>query len=76
VLRDYLNALGYNGPVSLACDDTKLRPSLRPYWDPELGRHVVVGGVQGPIVVLDTNELEATLQAEGIARATKVRVYL
>jgi hypothetical protein len=72
LLRAYLTMLCYYGPVGLACDDTKIRAGLRPYWDPELKQHVVVGGSAGPIVVTDVPQFEEVLRGEGIEKATKV----
>lgn len=44
LLRD----IGYNGPVAISCDDTKLHAGLRPMWDPVQQAYVLLGGVGTP----------------------------
>ena len=74
LVQEHLSALGYsNGLLGLSCDDTKLFPSFRMYWDSEQKGHFVVGGVDGPIRVADLDRLREMLQDLGTAKATKVR---
>ncbi|RDB22734.1 hypothetical protein Hypma_009977 [Hypsizygus marmoreus] len=46
MVRDNLEALKYNGPVGLSCDDTKLTAAFRPYFDKERGKHYIIGNHQ------------------------------
>jgi len=61
------------GPVALACDDTKLHPSLQVYWDTVLETHVLVGTtVTEVIAVSNPEELERLLFEHKDKVATKV----
>ena len=77
--RDYIDSVEYTGPVALACDDTKLHPSLQVYWDTALETHVLVGSTSTEaIAVASPEELEHLLVEYKDKVATKVRavVYL
>ena len=72
--RDYVNSVQYTGPVALACDDTKLHPSLQVYWDTALETHVLVGTTStDTIAVGNPEELEKLLAEYKDQVATKVR---
>ena len=71
--RDYINSVEYTGPVTLACDDTKLHPSLQVYWDTALETHVLVGTTSTEtIVVANPEELKLLLLEYEDKVATKV----
>ena len=63
------------GPVALACDDTKLHPSLQVYWDTVLETHVLVGTTSMEMItVANPEELEHLLVEYKDKMATKVRI--
>lgn len=70
---DYIQSGGYEGPVAMACDDTKLHPALRTYWDPELKAHFLVGHVGEPYRLANAEELKEILQTKSKQPGTKVR---
>jgi hypothetical protein len=70
--RQYLDKLGYDGPVGLSCDDTKLKASLRTYWDPERKQYLLVGGVGEPRAVANMDEMRQLLENGAPEKATKV----
>jgi hypothetical protein len=73
LVQEHLAALGYSdGPLGLSCDDTKLFPAFRMYWDSERKAHFVVGGVDGPMRVANPDRLREMLQDLGTVKATKV----
>lgn len=70
---DHLNAVGYNGPVCLACDDTKLLSALRTYYDGSCQQWFLVGSTGPPIAIADNDELRKILQDGRVEKAAKVR---
>jgi len=71
--HDYIDSVEYTGPVALACDDTKLHPSLQVYWDTVLETHVLVGTTSTEsIAVGNPEELEQLLLEYKDKVATKV----
>ena len=71
--QSYVTSLRYTGPVVLACDDTKLHPSLQVYWDSSISSHILVGTtVHEPIIVPDPKALEELLEKYKSSVATKV----
>ena len=71
--RDYINSVEYSGPVALACDDTKLHPSLQVYWDTTLETHILVGTTSTKtIAVSNPEELKQLLLKHEEKAATKV----
>lgn len=71
--RDYVNSVKYAGPIALACDDTKLHPSLQVYWDTDLETHVLVGTTSTEtITVANPEELKQMLEEYKDKTATKV----
>ncbi|KAH7912049.1 hypothetical protein BJ138DRAFT_1005353, partial [Hygrophoropsis aurantiaca] len=73
--EEYIQKLSYKGPMALSCDDTKLHPSFRTYWDPAMKCHFVVGGVGEPYAVADVDELNEFLRTANEAKATKIRLW-
>ena len=69
---EYLSSLKYSGPVGLSCDDTKLHPSLRPYWDASKECHFLVGTTGAPIAVRDEGLLHDLVAESKKNTATKV----
>ena len=71
--QEYIDAVEYMGPVALACDDTKLHPSLQVYWDTVLETHVLVGTTSTEVIVVgNPEELEQLLLTYKNKVATKV----
>ena len=71
--QSYVTSLHYTGPVVLACDDTKLHPSLQVYWDASISSHILVGTtVHEKIIVANPKELEELLGKYKNDMATKV----
>ena len=72
--HDYVDSVEYAGPVALACDDTKLHPSLQVYWDTVLETHVLVGTTSTELIAVgNPEELEQLLLKYKDKVATKVR---
>lgn len=74
LVHQQLQALRYDGPLGLSCDDTKLFAAWRMYWDGEKQAHFVVGGTGGPIRVSDPEKLKETLENENAVKAPKVGI--
>lgn len=72
----HLSALGYNGPVGLSCNDTKLFAAWRLYWDAKENSHFLVGGTGEPLRVADPDSLKEMINDAGLAKAMKVHVLL
>ncbi|KAI0308619.1 hypothetical protein OF83DRAFT_1073220 [Amylostereum chailletii] len=71
-----LQKLNYDCPCSLACDDTKLTPSLHPYWDADRGCYVLLGSTISPPPILpDPDQLTGALRRGEIEKATQLRVW-
>lgn len=67
--------MNYQGPLALSCDDTQLLPALRPYYDAELGRYVVVGHIGAePYEISNPEDFEKVLADGQLVKASKVRV--
>ena len=67
-------SIDYSGPVALACDDTKLHPSLQVAWDDTFNSNVLVGStLDETMLVADPEELQNVLVQLGDKVATKVR---
>lgn len=69
----HLSALGYNGPVGLSCDDTKLFSAWCLYWDAKEKCHFLVGGTEEPMQVSDPDSLREMINNLDLSKATKVR---
>lgn len=70
----HLQSRNYSGPTALSCDDTKLLPSLRMYWDNERNSHFLVGAVSGPIEVTNPSEIEPMMDNPDLVLGTKVTI--
>ena len=71
---EHLNALNYDGPVCLSCNDTKLCSALCLYWDGKKNTHFLVGAVGGPIEVPNPDDFKTIMSNPMIMKGTKVRV--
>lgn len=73
--QGYINSLNYSGPIALACDDTKLHPSLQVVWDNSENLNILIGStLNKPVPVASPEALQDLLvKLEGNV-ATKVRV--
>ena len=69
---EYLASLKYTGPVGMSCDDTKLHPALRTYWDPSKECHFLVGTIGEPIAVKDETTVRELMETHKKNAATKV----
>jgi hypothetical protein len=69
---DNLRKLEYNGPLGLACDDTKLLPALRPYYDKTNEKHYILGSTGEPLAVADPEELTRMIERGEAEKASKV----
>ena len=68
-------SIDYSGPIVLACDDTKLHPSLQVVWDDSLISNVLIGTTLNTLVlVVNPEELQKLLEELDNNVATKVRV--
>ncbi|KAJ7245054.1 hypothetical protein C8J57DRAFT_1082457 [Mycena rebaudengoi] len=72
---EHLAALNYDGPVNLSCDDTKLFPSFRLYWDNDKKSHFLVGGTDGPMRVSDPEQVKSVIAESRARKATKIRLW-
>ena len=72
LVADHLQALDYDGPVALSCDDTKLFATYRLYWDSEKESYFLVGGTSGAIPVADPDSVKQAIEAVQSVKATKV----
>lgn len=61
LVSEHLNALDYNGPLGLSCDDTKLFATFCLYWDSKEGSYFLVGGVNGPLRVADAENVKQAI---------------
>ena len=76
-VQTYMTSVSYKGPVALACDDTKLHPSLQVHWDDSISEHILIGTtVQEKLVVVNPEELRMMLTQFKDNVATKVRTTL
>ena len=67
-----LEKLEYSGPVALSCDDTKLLPSIRPYYDKAKDSYFVMGHVGEPYQLTDPDAFEAVVTSGQLLKASKV----
>lgn len=68
-------SLDYSGPTALACDDTKLHPSLQVVWDAAADSNILVGStINKPVLVANPEGLQSLLEELGDKVATKVCV--
>lgn len=67
-----LQKLDYEGPVALSCDDTKLLPSLHPYFDKERDGYFIMGNAGEPYRLMDPNAFERVVTSGQLQKASKV----
>ena len=70
--KAHLVALDYNGPVTVACDNTKLFATLWLFWNKKEECYFLVGACGGPICVPDVDAAQEVLADPSIKKATKV----
>ncbi len=70
--KQYLTKIGFTGICALACDDTKLLPSLWPHYDQVRDVWMLVRGAGEPVEVRDKDTLQRVLEDQEIIKATKV----
>ncbi|KAF9492752.1 hypothetical protein BDN71DRAFT_1396302 [Pleurotus eryngii] len=73
----YLNDYDYPSTAPLACsvDDTKLHPSLRPYYDKSKDSWYLLGSTGDPIIVADVEQLKELIQQTSGSLASKACVW-
>lgn len=76
LVAEHLDALDYDGPVGLSCDDTKLFATFRLYWDSNEKSYFLVGGVDGPLRVADAENIKQVIQDAKAQKATKARLSI
>ncbi|KAF7973318.1 hypothetical protein HWV62_15563 [Athelia sp. TMB] len=72
---EHLRKLDYDGPVGLACDDTKLTPAFRPYYDSTTKNHYLLGSTSKPMVLADPDQLSKAIEDGNLKKATKIRLW-
>jgi len=72
LVQEYLDSIKYTGPVGLSCDDTKLFPVFRPYWDAAKDAYFVVGCTGSPLRIADIEDFNSQLQRGLLEKVTKV----
>ncbi|KAI0828200.1 hypothetical protein BC628DRAFT_1417789 [Trametes gibbosa] len=77
LVAQYMDNLGYSsGPVALSCDDTKLHPSYRTYYDHDRKIHLLIGGTDEPRAVANADELCDVLRNPTLGpKATKIHLW-
>ena len=76
LVEDHLGLLEYHGPVALSCDDTKLLPSFRPYFDHDLDGYYIIGHVGVPYRIADVDAFREVTRNGVLEKATKVLVMI
>ena len=71
-IQEYIDNLGYKGPVGLSCDDTQLHPAFRTFWNAATKTHMLVGSTKGPLAIASPEHLEALVNDPSLHKATKV----
>lgn len=72
----YLERIGYTGTAGLSCDDSKARKALRPMFDKKEDAWFLIGGVDGPVRVVDPDNMRAILDENIDKTASKVNNLL
>jgi hypothetical protein len=72
---EYVTSLQYKGPLALSCDDTKLHPGLRTYWDSTKMCHFLVGTTGKPIAITDEGMIRDLVEKHKKDAATKVSFF-
>jgi hypothetical protein len=76
LVEEQLAALEYKGPVGLSCDDSKLFPAWRLYYDFKRKSHFVVGGSGEPMQVANPDQLKEIIDDAKITQAKKVSNWI
>lgn len=74
-VREHLDILDYHGPVGICWDDSKLFPTWRLDWDPDQDCSVLLGCVDGPVCVPDTDAARVIMEDSNFVLAEKVRLF-
>ncbi|KAH6870856.1 hypothetical protein BKA70DRAFT_1578587 [Coprinopsis sp. MPI-PUGE-AT-0042] len=74
--KQHLEEISYDGPVGLACDDTKLFSNLGLVHDPVKNKHFLIGGSDGPIEVLDPEQVRSVMEESKKHAGTKLRLWV
>lgn len=75
LISDHLKKIDYTGVASLACDDSKARKALRLMFDSKEDSWFLIGGTDGPVRVLDPENMAAILEENIDKTAVKVCTY-
>ncbi|KAF8756364.1 methionyl-tRNA aminoacylation [Rhizoctonia solani] len=76
IAQIYFSSINYTGPVCLSCDDTKLLPALKTYYDTSTKLWYLLGGTTGAIAVASTEELTSILKDGKLSKASKLRLWV
>jgi hypothetical protein len=71
---EFLEAIGYTGPVCISCDDTQLLSKWSPYYDGERDQWLLLGGTGEPVAIDgDTENIKQAITQATVGRekATK-----
>lgn len=71
-VSNHLQARAYTGPINIACDDSKLLSGLRLHYEPEEKKHFLVGGIEGPILVPNPDDIESVMRNPDVKKGSKV----
>ncbi|KAJ3920095.1 hypothetical protein F5877DRAFT_38885 [Lentinula edodes] len=74
-VKAHLKEIDYNGPVGIACDDTKLFDTLQLSWDPKEKVYFLLGAVSGPIKVPNPEAVSEYMNNASIVKGTKLRLW-
>ena len=75
LIVEHLKALDYDGPVGVSCDETKLFSTYRLYWDGDQKQYYLIGGVDGPILCLNEDDIRHALEMNKDRIGTKVSFF-
>jgi hypothetical protein len=76
-VQQYINDYGYplDGPLSLSVDDTKLHPSLSPFFDNKQKKWFLVGSTDGALEVSNINNVQDLLKSAEKSTASKLQLW-
>ena len=63
LVSDHLKVLDFDGPLSLSCNDTKLHSTFHLYWDSDKQAHFLVRAMDGPLLVLDPENVKEVIES-------------
>ncbi|KAF6746318.1 hypothetical protein DFP72DRAFT_1017300 [Ephemerocybe angulata] len=75
LVRKHLDQLEYTGPIALSCDDTKLHPAFRPYYDKENDGFYVLGHVGLPQRLANPEAFRRVMEDTELRQGTKLRLW-